>query len=100
MTRAQTIQIYLPSGDPAGLRVANFDDVIADELDLVHGLEELGRAEISWIEMLRSEGHRLLNLSQGGLGPVGVEWTEEMREAARVRSTGRKGVSRFAGDNP
>jgi hypothetical protein len=45
-------------------------------------------------------GHPLLNLSQGGLGPMGIEWTTEMREAARLRSTGRKGVSRFAEDNP
>ena len=31
---------------------------------------------------------------------MGIEWTAEMREAARTRSTGRKGVSRFADDNP
>src|SRR5437899_5071941 len=31
---------------------------------------------------------------------MGIEWTDEMREAARIRSTGRKGVSRFAEDNP
>lgn len=31
---------------------------------------------------------------------MGIEWTAEMREAARIRSTGRKGVSRFAEDNP
>jgi hypothetical protein len=55
---------------------------------------------MGWIEWLRSEGHPLLNLSQGGLGPMGIEWTAEMREAARIRSTGRKGVSRFADDNP
>lgn len=42
----------------------------------------------------------LLNLSEGGLGPVGVIWTAEMREAARIRSTGRQGVSRFGEENP
>jgi hypothetical protein len=31
---------------------------------------------------------------------MGIEWTAELREAARIRSTGRKGVSRFAADNP
>ena len=31
---------------------------------------------------------------------MGIEWTAEMREAARIRSTGRKGVSRFADANP
>lgn len=82
------------------LRVHDGDLVVVDELDQVEGLEELGRAEIAWIELLRMEGHPLLNLSRGGLGPMGIEWTAEMREAARVRSTGRKGVSRFAEENP
>ena len=82
------------------LRVHDGDDIVADVLDRVEGLEDLGRAEIVWIESLRREGHPLLNLSQGGLGPMGIEWTAEMREAARIRSTGRKGVSRFSEDNP
>jgi hypothetical protein len=76
------------------------DDIVADELHRVEGLEELGQAEIVWIASLRRAGHPLLNLSQGGLGPMGIEWTAEMREAARIRSTGRKGASRFAEDNP
>lgn len=82
------------------LRVHDGDDIIVDVLDRVDDLDELGRAEIAWIESLRRAGHPLLNLSDGGLGPTGIEWTSEMREAARVRSTGRKGVSRFAADNP
>lgn len=82
------------------LRKHDGDDIVADQLDRVEGLEELGKAEILWIESLRREGHPLLNLSQGGLGPMGIEWTAEMREAARIRSTGRKGVSRFADANP
>ena len=82
------------------LRVHDRDDIIVDVLEWVDGLEDLGRAEIAWIEWLRAAGHPLLNLSQGGLGPMGIEWTAEMREAARIRSTGRKGVSRFAEDNP
>jgi hypothetical protein len=72
------------------LRKHDRSDVIADELDWIEGLPELGRAEIDWISYLRREGDRLLNLSEGGLGPTGVVWTEEMREAARIRSTGRK----------
>lgn len=76
------------------------EGVSVDELERVEDLEELGRREVAWIELLRREGHPLLNLSQGGLGPTGIEWTAEMREAARVRSTGRKGVSRFAEENP
>lgn len=57
-------------------------------------LSELGQAEVDYIRWFRSAGHDLLNVSEGGLGPTGVVWTEEQREAARVRSTGRKGVSR------
>lgn len=82
------------------LRSHDGDGVVADELVRVEGLDDLGQAEIDWIESLRREGHPLLNLSQGGLGPMGIEWTADMREAARIRSTGRKGVSRFAEENP
>jgi len=82
------------------LRVHDGDDIVADQLDRVEGLEELGQSEIVWIESLRREGHPLLNLSQGGLGPMGIAWTAEMRDAARIRSTGRKGVSRYAEENP
>jgi len=55
---------------------------------------DLGHAEIRWIADLKSAGHRLLNISDGGLGPSGVVWSDEQREAARIRSTGRPGVSR------
>jgi hypothetical protein len=72
------------------LRKHDRSEVIADELDWIEGLPELGQAEMDWISYLRREGDRLLNLSEGGLGPTGVVWTDEMREAARVRSTGRK----------
>lgn len=57
-------------------------------------LSELGEAEVDYIRWFRSAGHDLLNLSDGGLGPTGVVWTEEQREAARVRATGRKGINR------
>ncbi|MET3811757.1 NUMOD3 domain-containing DNA-binding protein [Arthrobacter sp. UYEF3] len=79
---------WLRKQDPA--------DVIADELDWIEGLPELGQAEIDWISYLRREGDRLLNLSGGGLGPTGVVWTEAMREAARISSTGRK-IARASG---
>ncbi|NVM94537.1 NUMOD3 domain-containing DNA-binding protein [Arthrobacter wenxiniae] len=72
------------------LRKFDPSDVTVDELDCVEGLQELGQAEIDWISYLRREGDRLLNLSEGGLGPTGVVWTDAMREAARIRSTGRK----------
>ena len=64
--------------------------VSIDVLEQVEGLPELGEAEIGWISYLRSAGDRHLNVSEGGLGPTGVVWTEAMRDAARIRSTGRK----------
>lgn len=71
-------------------------------LEVVMGddLDELGRAEERWIAKLRGEGHRLLNLTDGGLGPKGLQWTAEMREAARIRNTGRPGVSMPGPENP
>lgn len=74
--------------------------VIAEQLQDAWGLEELGQAEIDWIAYLKRDGDNLLNLSEGGLGPTGVVWTAEMRGAARIRSTGRKGVSRFGAAAP
>lgn len=62
--------------------------------------EDLGQAEISWISLYRATGDRLLNLSDGGLGPTGVVWTAEQREAASRRSKGRPGVSRPGELNP
>lgn len=82
------------------LRKQHRDDVIADVLDWVYGLNSLGRAEIDWISYLRREGQPLLNLADGGLGPTGVEWTAEMRQAARIRATGRPGLSRFGEEAP
>ena len=82
------------------LRKQNRDNVIVDQLDWTDGLDELGAAEIAWISLLRQEGHPLLNLAAGGLGPTGVEWATEMREAARIRSTGRKVPSRFGEEAP
>lgn len=72
------------------LRKQDRDNVIVDQLDWADGLNELGEAEIAWIALLRHEGQPLLNIAAGGLGPTGVEWTAETREAARIRSTGRK----------
>lgn len=82
------------------LRKQDRVDVVVDHLDWADDLDELGEAEIAWIALLRHEGHLLLNLAAGGLGPTGVEWTAEMRQAASIRSTGRKIPSRFGEENP
>jgi hypothetical protein len=77
------------------------DEVTVDVLVRVVGSRAgLGDAEIRGIADLRAAGNRLLNLTAGGLGPTGVVWTEAQREAARLRSTGRKGVSRPGELNP
>lgn len=76
------------------------DDLIAEVLEVFDDLPALGDAEIEWIAYLRSQGERLLNISDGGLGPTGVVWTKEQREAARLRSLGRPGTSRPGKANP
>jgi len=74
---------------------------VVDVLELVRTSRfDLGEAEKRWIADRRAAGDRLLNLTDGGLGPSGVLWTDEQREAARVRSTGRPGVSRPGPLNP
>lgn len=75
-------------------------DLIADVLDVLDDLQGLGQAEAEWIAYLRSQGERLLNISAGGLGPTGVVWTAEQREAASLRSRGRPGTSRPGAANP
>jgi hypothetical protein len=83
------------------LRKHTPEDLAVDVLETVTtDLEALGLAEIAWIASRKAAGDRLLNLSLGGLGPTGFVWTEEQREAARVRSTGRQGLSRPGELNP
>lgn len=74
-----------------------------DSLELVMSddLNDLGKAEERWITKLRADGHRLLNLNDGGLGNHGYVWTEEQRKAAGDRARGRPtGVSRTGSDSP
>lgn len=83
------------------LRAHERDHTVVDCLEVVMTTrEDLGAAEVKWVADLRADGHRLLNLTDGGIGPSGVVWSEEQREAARKRATGRRGVSRFGEDNP
>lgn len=83
------------------LRKYPVEEVTVDVLETVTASRAaLGQAEIDWIAFLKEEGYRLLNISQGGLGPTGVVWTDEQREAARIRSTGRPGVHRFGTEAP
>jgi hypothetical protein len=77
--------------------------VYFESLELVMGSdrEALGRAEVRWIEKFRRDGHRLLNLNDGGLGNHGYVWTEEQRKAAGDRARGRPtGVSLKGPDSP
>jgi len=62
---------------------------------------DLGAAEQRWMEHFRAEGHRLLNLTEGGLGPTGYVWTDDQRKAAGNRARGRPtGISRKGPDSP
>jgi hypothetical protein len=75
--------------------------VVVDVVQVVRGdPSALGYEEKYWIAELRGFGNRLLNISEGGLGPTGVVWSDEAREAARQRSLGRPGVSRPGDLNP
>ncbi len=78
------------------------EDVFFQSLQLVmRGEAELGDVEQQWIGRLRREGHRLLNLTDGGDGPNGYVWTEEQRKAAGDRARGRPtGVHRRGLDSP
>jgi hypothetical protein len=83
------------------LRKVPRDLVFVQPLEVITTtLDDLGAAEVKWIRTLRERGDRLLNLTDGGLGPTGLVWTEAQREAARIRSTGRPGLSRPGMENP
>lgn len=73
-------------------KAASDEDVCFQPMELVTNgeLDDLGHAEVRWINKLRRKGHRLLNLTEGGLGPRGYVWTEEQRLAAGDRARGRK----------
>lgn len=79
------------------------ESVYFESLEIVMSadLNDLGSAEFRWIEKLRTDGHRLLNLNDGGLGNHGYVWTDEQRKAAGERARGRAtGVSRKGPDSP
>jgi group I intron endonuclease len=71
---------------------ADREEAFFDSLELVMSdeLADLGEAERRWIDRLRQDGHRLLNLNEGGLGNHGYVWTEEQRQAAAERMRGQK----------
>lgn len=77
------------------------DDIAIDEFEVITtSRQALGTAEQFWIGLLEANGQPLLNISAGGLGPTGLHWTPQQREAARLRSLGRPGTPRFATENP
>lgn len=83
------------------LRTAPGSFIFVESLEVVTTTaEDLGEAEMKWIKRFRERGDRLLNIADGGLGPTGVIWSPAQREAARVRATGRPGLSRPGPENP
>lgn len=84
-------------------RYESREDVFFGSLELVMSdeLEDLGKAEQRWIAQLRAEGHRLLNLTDGGLGPRGYVWSDEQRRAVGDRTRGTTHPNPLRGpDNP
>lgn len=83
------------------LRKHMAEDIAIDEIEIIETTREaLGTAEQFWISHLRANGQPLLNISAGGLGPTRLVWSPEQRAAARQRSLGRPGLSRFGAENP
>ncbi|NLA64917.1 MAG: GIY-YIG nuclease family protein [Leucobacter sp.] len=83
------------------LRKQNAEDYEVISLEAVAGDRELlGEAEEAWITLFRNSGDRLLNLTEGGLGPKGVQWTDGRRKEMSERNKGRKGVSLPGSLNP
>ncbi len=67
------------------LRKQEKESIEAVCLEACGTIDDLEILEIKWAENLRAEGHRLLNLTDGGKGPKGHKWTEEQRVAHRER---------------
>jgi hypothetical protein len=79
------------------------EDVFFGSLELIMSddLADLGAAEQRWIHRLREDGHRLLNLTDGGLGPRGYVWSDEQRRAVGDRTRGTTHPNPLCGpDNP
>lgn len=80
------------------LRKQDRAEVIADTLDWVEGLDDLGRAEITWIAYLRRDGQPLLNLSAASDPPALCG----PRRCGKPHAFAPLGgpVSRYAEENP
>jgi len=77
------------------------EDLYFQPLELVAGdPADLNAAEVRWVADLRTRGHRLLNLTDGGDGVRGHVWSEEQRQAASERNRGRRGTAHLGSDNP
>lgn len=77
------------------------EDLYFQPLEVVMGGDdELDAAEIRWVRRLREDGHRLLNMTDGGGGQRGNSWSAERRRLASEQRRGRKGKSYFGPDNP
>lgn len=79
------------------LRTVDQSSVVVDVLQVIDtSWADLGEAEILWIAGLREDSHRLLNLTDGGLGPLGFVQSPEQRAASAARMTGKKMPPRTA----
>lgn len=79
------------------IRARGADLVSCDLLAEFESWDLLCLAEIDAIRQFRSEGHRLLNLTDGGEGPSGRPWTDAQRAAHSIRMRARPGPGPWAG---
>lgn len=69
--------------------INKYDDVVIAKVSSPLTWEEACKEEIALIAKLRLEGHRLLNMTKGGDGSVGIKDSEETRKKKSIALTGR-----------
>jgi hypothetical protein len=67
-----------------------YPDIEVKKVSSAKTWEEVCRKEVALIAKLRSEGYRLLNMTNGGDGSVGVKDSEETRKKKSKAHIGRK----------
>jgi hypothetical protein len=60
------------------MRKHNYN-VTFDILEVVEDVQLLPLSEVKWMHILKSRGHRLLNVTDGGVGAWGYKHTEEFK---------------------
>lgn len=69
--------------------IKKYDDIVIAKVSSPLTWEDACMEEIALIAKLRLEGHRLLNMTKGGDGSVGIKDSEETRKKKSLAQTGR-----------